>query len=314
MEHDEAAATDRIEGRADFGGQRCHFFPRGGGVGEIGACIVGIRGRQLGRDFIQPNARILRGQPSMGIMLAMGVIVMSRMVLMLVMPVIVVLFFVVIVVIMPVIIVLRMLFFVMVMIVMPMVIMLCMFLFVMIVIVIVIMLGMFFFIVIMAFMPVIIMLRMLFFVVVMIVMIRVFFLAMVMVVMTVLIVIVMPMIVMITVVMRLKESVFAEVEQLDVFDCEQFGDRGICGQCLNRIFELRGQVLADPEHHIGLLQRGRVGGAQVVAMRGRTGLHDQVRGADAVHHTRDQRMHRRDINRNARNIRHGCATEQHGGN
>ena len=96
-------------------------------------------------------------------------------------------------------------------------------------------------------------------------------------------------------------------------DIEQVDHFGIRGQRGDAVRQPGGQLIADDEDDIGLLQRGRVGGAQVAVMRRLRGRDQQVRHPGPRHDLRDQRMYRRDIRGDIGRIRHSGKRQQGNG-
>src|SRR6056297_2210029 len=108
-----------------------------------------------------------------------------------------------------------------------------------------------------------------------------------------LIVVIMRLMVMIAVVlipmhMRLEQRTLPERQFRRSIDLKQFGDTGVANQCFDRTVKPWCQIGAHPEDKVGVLQRGRLGRAQVVLMRGRPGGHDQGWLANGLHHARHQ--------------------------
>jgi hypothetical protein len=116
-----------------------------------------------------------------------------------------------------------------------------------------------------------------------------------------------------TMLMRFEAHPLAEIEALCAFRVEERSDRRIIRQCLDRMGHPGGQVGADPKDKIGLLQRCRLGRAQRVFVRRRTGLHDQRGRADAFHHPRNQRMHGGDVHSDPWHLGMGSPPKQKGG-
>ncbi len=55
---------------------------------------------------------------------------------------------------------------------------------------------------------------------------------------------------------------------------------------LERLFEEGLERLADPNHDVGILQLAGFGGLELEGVRRRTGRHQKMRAADALHHGR----------------------------
>jgi len=153
-------------------------------------------------------------------------------------------------------------------------------------------------------------------VVIMLIFMRMVIMAVVIMVMIVLIVVgviivVIPMIVMIVIMsMRLEQCALTELQQGHPIGIQKRGHDSLRGQRFNGVFHPRGQVRPNPEHQIGILQRRRLRGAQIVLMRRCALLDHQIRGADTVHDAGNQGVNRRDINSHVRSVGKGRTTHQ----
>jgi hypothetical protein len=81
----------------------------------------------------------------------------------------------------------------------------------------------------------------------------------------------------------------AQSRHLDQLDHHGLGSEAVDGRLEEGL-----EVLADPDHHGGALQRRGVGGLQAGGVRRGAALDDQVRRAHALHDAGDQRVHRLD--------------------
>lgn len=75
VEDDEIAATNRIEGLAHLRRQGCQLGPPSRGVGKVSARIFGVCRRKLRGDQVQPRSGVFWREPSMRIVVAVGVTV-----------------------------------------------------------------------------------------------------------------------------------------------------------------------------------------------------------------------------------------------
>jgi len=110
--------------------------------------------------------------------------------------------------------------------------------------------------------------------------------------------------------MRLKQRAFAERQFRCPVDFKHFRHSRIFGKRRNGTTQPRCQLGADPKHQIGVLQRRGLGRAQAILMRAGAGLDNERRLAHAMHHARDERMDRRDIDGHVWRIRQSRASKQ----
>ncbi len=68
-------------------------------------------------------------------------------------------------------------------------------------------------------------------------------------------------------VMHLKQRPFAKLQKGHTVRVQQTDHLRTVGQSANRILHPGGQIFADPDYEIGLLQGARFGGSQAVFMR-----------------------------------------------
>ena len=239
VEDDEVASTNRIESLVHLRRQDFQLGPAGRGVGKVSARIFGVCRRELRGNQVQPHAGVFWREPSMRIVVAMGVtvIIMGHFLMVAFVLVLVCVLFVVVV--------------------MPFLIVGMLVMFIMLVVLIV---GMF------------------------------------------------VMFIMFVVWVRLEQSPFPEFEQEGDVRFQKRRDRRIPSQVFHRVCHPGCQVLTHPKHKIGILKRCRLGRTQAVFVGGGARRHDQVWRTDTLHYACHERMHRRDVDRNTWNIRHGGAT------
>ena len=82
----------------------------------------------------------------------------------------------------------------------------------------------------------------------------------------------------------------------------ELDDLGLACQRRQRLDQKGLHRLADPEHHVRLLEGARLGGAQAVGVLRAGALDQQDRLADARHHARDQGVDRLDARHDVRRV------------
>ena len=95
----------------------------------------------------------------------------------------------------------------------------------------------------------------------------------------------------VAVLVRFPHAAFARRKEGQAGRLPQLDDLGVAGQRLQRLDQEGLHRLADPEHHLGLLEGAGCRRPQTVAVLGAGALDQQDRLADALHHAGDQRMH-----------------------
>ena len=103
----------------------------------------------------------------------------------------------------------------------------------------------------------------------------------------------------IIIIMAAEDRVFAEVMGHHAVKRDEFEDLRVARQRFDRFFQPGCQVMADPNHEIGLFQRGRLGRAHGMTMGRCARRQDQGGFADARHDARHQRMDGRDVDGDA---------------
>ena len=97
------------------------------------------------------------------------------------------------------------------------------------------------------------------------------------------------------VVVMVAVPLLAELQQRHPRRLHQLDRHGVRGEALHRIVQPGGQPLAHPEHDIGRLQPGRLGGPHGIAVRRRARRQDRRGLAHALHDARRQRVDRRNV-------------------
>ena len=99
----------------------------------------------------------------------------------------------------------------------------------------------------------------------------------------------------VVVVIVVAVPVLAERQQRHARRLHQLDRHGVRGEALHRVLEPGRQPLAHPEHDIGRLQPGRLGGPHGIAVRRRARRQDRPRLAHALHDARRKRVDRRNV-------------------
>ena len=97
------------------------------------------------------------------------------------------------------------------------------------------------------------------------------------------------------VVVRLERPAGAQRQEGDAGRILERHQRRLGREGGDRVGEPRRERRADPDHEVGLLQQARLGRPQRVTVRRGAGRQDQPGLADAGHHPRRDRLHRRDV-------------------
>ncbi len=131
-----------------------------------------------------------------------------------------------------------------------------------------------------------------------------FFLSVIVVIVIVTSMILMAMVVVIVAFMvtGLKRHRFAEIVQDGALHLKKFQLLRVASQSLKRAFKPRCQRLPDPDHKVGLIKGLSLGRAHGVTVGGGVGGHDQIRRADAVHHTGGQGMNGQNVSGDVRGV------------
>ena len=115
------------------------------------------------------------------------------------------------------------------------------------------------------------------------------------------------------VLMRFPHAAFARPEQGEAGRPRQLDDLGVACERAQRLEQEGLHRLADPEHHLGLLEGACFRRPQTVAVLGSRALDQQGRLAHPLHHAGDQRMHGLDAGHHvdlSRRNRRACAAHQ----
>mmetsp|Transcript_26945 Transcript_26945/g.48813 ORF Transcript_26945/g.48813 Transcript_26945/m.48813 type:complete len:207 (-) Transcript_26945:978-1598(-) len=95
---------------------------------------------------------------------------------------------------------------------------------------------------------------------------------------------------------HLKESfTLAELQLTGAVQMKQFQRRGVACQRVNRLFQHRGKLGADPNHQFRVLQRAGLGRTHGIVMWGNGCRQQLLRGAHPIHNPSDKRLNRRNI-------------------
>ena len=94
----------------------------------------------------------------------------------------------------------------------------------------------------------------------------------------------------VTVRMVLEWPTFAERHVPQAMGIHEGSDMRLITQRVDGSVEKRFQVWADPEDHVGVLQRTSMRRAQAIGVRRSAAFDDQGRGANALHDSGDQRV------------------------